>query len=158
MTNHCGSCTACCLVFNVPALDKDAGKWCQHCSVGVGCKIYEQRPTMCQDFSCLYLLSQEEGRPHLPPELRPDRCRIVFSPSTNERVMAGTILPNTPNALDRKGVRQLIESLVGGGMSVVLGTPKSTNRVLINREGAHPIRMTEPDESGMQYNIEEEER
>lgn len=153
MTNHCGTCTACCNVFDIPEIKKPAGKWCSDCAIGKGCKVYDTRPKMCAEFECLWLMSQEEGRPHLPPELRPDRCRIVFSPTTNDKVMAGTILPNSPDALDRKGVRQLIETFVGADVKVVVGTPMATNRIMLDRDGAHPVRMTEPDESGMQWSI-----
>ena len=90
MTNHCGTCTACCRIFDIPELKKPAGKWCEHCEIGRGCTIYSERPQMCIDFECLWLLSQkrEDSRERLAAELRPDRCKVVFSPSTNDRIMA----------------------------------------------------------------------
>lgn len=30
-------------------------EWCQHCDIGKGCKIYEQRPVECRDFTCGWL-------------------------------------------------------------------------------------------------------
>ena len=154
--NHCGSCTACCRIFDIPELKKPAGKWCEHCEIGRGCTIYESRPQMCVDFECLWLLSQkrEDFRERLAAELRPDRCKVVFSPSTNDRVMAATTMPGAPFAWKRHDVMALIKRLTSNGMGVVCGAPRSTTRTMIDREGMHEVHMTEPDEDGMQYNIE----
>ena len=155
MINHCGGCTACCRVFEIPELKKPAGTWCQHCAIGKGCKIYDDRPQMCVEFECLWLLSQkrEDPREHLPPELRPDKSKVVFSPSTNDHIMAATVMPGAGNVLDRNGVRNLIDNLVRGGMAVVVGLPRSTIRTMYDRNGVREVRMTEPDADGMQWNI-----
>jgi len=159
MTNHCGECTACCRVFAIAEMaEKKAGDWCQHCAIGKGCKVYDARPQTCREFECLWLMSQKRADPReqLPAHLRPDKCKIVFSPSTNPSIMAATVLPgHGGDALKRKGVRELVEALVRGGGAVVVGEPAATKRVLIDRDGWHPVRMTEPDEFGMQYNIPE---
>lgn len=55
---ECGSCTLCCKLMKVTELKKPALKWCKHCDVGVGCRIYENRPNECQQFSCMYLLDE----------------------------------------------------------------------------------------------------
>jgi hypothetical protein len=156
--NHCGTCTACCNIFAIAELpDKPAGKWCTHCAVGVGCKIYEQRPATCRMFECLWLISQKQADPRnrLPAELRPDKSKVVFSPTTNENVMAATTMPHSPDAWTHPRVTKLIDAMVRGGTAVVVGAPNATNRTLIDGEGAHPVRMTEPDENGMQFNIPE---
>ena len=157
--NHCGSCTACCRVFSIAEMpEKKAGDWCQHCAVGKGCKIYEKRPPTCVEFSCLWLLSQDRGpREKLPESLRPDRCKVVFSPSTNEQIMAATTMPNSPLAWQRDDVMSLINAMVKGGMSVVAGAPASTERTMVDRQGMHTVHLTEPDENGMQWNIEKEQ-
>jgi hypothetical protein len=160
-TNNCGTCTACCRIFDIPAISKPAGTWCQHCDIGKGCKIYDSRPEMCREFKCLWLLSQEREDPRekLAPELRPDRCKVVFSPSTNERIFAATTMPGSPTAWRRPVVLDLIKTLTSGRdyLAVVVGAPRSTQRTLIDRRGMHEVRMTEPDEHGMQYNIQEEQ-
>ena len=52
---ECGDCNLCCKLPNI-----DNGKfkkdytWCKHCEIGVGCKIYPQRPKICKDFKCLW--------------------------------------------------------------------------------------------------------
>ena len=160
MTNHCGTCTACCRVFEVPEVKSKAGDWCQHCNIGKGCNIYDARPKTCRDFECLWLMSQSRTDPRevLPPELRPDRCKVVFSPSTNENIMAATILPGSSAAMDRKSVLSLIHTLVNGGGNVVVGLPRSTERTMFTPQGAHTVYMTEPDEDGMQWNIATKEQ
>jgi uncharacterized protein len=153
--NHCGECNACCRVFEIPEINKPAGKWCEHCAISKGCTIYEDRPSMCVEFECLWLLSQRRMDPHeqLGPELRPDRCKVVFSPSTNDQIMAATTMPGSPDAWRKPKVRALISTLVKGGGAVVAGSPRSTRRVMIDVNGPREVYMTEPDENGMQWNI-----
>lgn len=156
--NLCGSCTACCRVFDIPQLEKPAGVWCQHCNVGKGCKIYEARPEPCVDFECLWLISQKrpEQVQRMPMSLRPDRCKVVFSPSTDERVMAALTMPGDPTAWRRPAVREVIDALVKRNeFSVVAGAARSTRRTMIDADGEHDVQMTEPDENGMQWNIPE---
>ena len=63
----CGTCTLCCKVFPVPDLAKPAGKWCQHCQPGKGCRIHETRPEVCRKFFCGWMVS-----PGLGPEWKPE--------------------------------------------------------------------------------------
>ena len=154
--NHCGECTACCRVFAIAEMpEKKAGDWCKHCAVGKGCKVYDERPRTCEEFSCLWLMSQKRSDPRerLAPELRPDRSKVVFSPSTDETIMAATLMPNAPAAHHRRDVQALIGTMVRNGVRVVVGTPAATTRIMFDRDGSHEVYMTEPDEDGMQWNI-----
>jgi hypothetical protein len=154
--NRCGTCTACCRVFAIAEMpEKKAGQWCQHCAVGKGCKVYDERPPTCVEFECLWLLSQKRSDPRerLSPELRPDRSKVVFSPSTDDTIMAATLMPNAPAAHHRRDVQALIGTMVRGGMRVVVGTPAATTRMMFDQQGNHEVYMTEPDEDGMQWNI-----
>ena len=45
----------CCKVYRIPVLNKQEGKWCAHCAIGSGCRIYEDRPEQCRSFVCLWL-------------------------------------------------------------------------------------------------------
>ena len=157
--NHCGTCTACCRVFAIPEIKKAAGVWCKSCTVGVGCQIYEQRPKPCVEFECLYLQARtrDDIRDHLPDELRPDRCKVVFHPTTDPEVMAATTMPDSPDAWRRKPVKKLIDRMVAAGYRVAVGGPASATRTLITSTGERTQRMTPPDENGMQFNIQEEQ-
>ena len=64
----------CCKVFKIPALSKPDGKWCAHCTIGVGCRIYQERPEQCRDFICLWL--QDET---MPQEWKPENSKMVLS-------------------------------------------------------------------------------
>jgi hypothetical protein len=156
MAGDCGSCTACCRVYAIPQLDppKPAGKWCTHCDIGKGCKVYDNRPTLCVDFQCLWLMSQSKDAP-LPAELRPDRCKVVFSPTTDPDIMSGITMPGAPDAWRRGQVRGLIGNMVKTGFRVVVGPPASTTKIMLDRKGEREVQMTEPDENGMQWSIGE---
>ncbi|WP_234903361.1 hypothetical protein [Agrobacterium vitis] len=54
----CGACTLCCRLPDIEALEKPANQWCRHCSVGQGCAIYADRPTLCRDFLCSWMQSR----------------------------------------------------------------------------------------------------
>ena len=150
--NACGSCTACCRVYAVPEANKPAGPWCQHCNIGKGCKIYETRPQVCVEFKCLWLQSRERPEDdHLAEELRPDRCKVVFSPTTNDMIMAGITMPGAPDAWRRPQVKRLIDMMVKGGMRVVVGAPGTLHKTMIDARGEREVEMTEPDENGMQW-------
>jgi hypothetical protein len=71
---ECGTCTLCCKVYEVPSLSKPAGKWCQHCTPGKGCGIWQTRPDHCRSFYCLWMTESGFG-----PEWKPDRARFVMS-------------------------------------------------------------------------------
>ena len=49
---ECGTCMLCCKVMAIDALGKPPGVWCRHIKRGVGCDIYEQRPSECRTFYC----------------------------------------------------------------------------------------------------------
>ncbi|WP_137131287.1 hypothetical protein [Rhizobium sp. FY34] len=59
---RCGTCTLCCRLPDIDALDKPANAWCRHCVAQEGCRIYEARPQLCRDFHCHWLSSQRLGR------------------------------------------------------------------------------------------------
>ncbi|MBP2561582.1 hypothetical protein J2857_004372 [Neorhizobium galegae] len=51
----CGTCTLCCRLPEIAALEKPADAWCGHCSEGQGCAIYPDRPQLCRDFLCRWM-------------------------------------------------------------------------------------------------------
>jgi hypothetical protein len=69
----CGTCTLCCKVFDVPAIDKAAGQWCRHCTPGGGCGIYETRPQQCRSFHCMWMTTDFLG-----PEWKPEKAKFVL--------------------------------------------------------------------------------
>lgn len=153
MAGECGSCTACCRVYAIPSLDKPAGKWCDHCAIGKGCTVYETRPELCVEFACLWLQSHQRGQ-GLPEEARPDRCKVVFTPTTNDGLMSAMCMPGSPDAWRKGPARKIIDTMLKGGMRVVAGLPQATTKVMIDQYGEREVQMTAPDENGMQWSVE----
>jgi hypothetical protein len=78
----CDGCTLCCKLLNIASLKKPRLVWCEHCSIGVGCGIYADRPGECADFYCTYRVS-----PQLGEEWKPSLCKMVVNfESANKRV------------------------------------------------------------------------
>lgn len=69
----CGSCSLCCKLLGIAALDKAAGSWCSHCAPPLGCSIYDSRPGECRTFSCVWLESAVLGS-----EWWPARSKMVL--------------------------------------------------------------------------------
>lgn len=53
----------CCTATFVPELKKEAGVQCKHCTNGNGCSIYDDRPTSCRTFQCMWLQGDLDSRP-----------------------------------------------------------------------------------------------
>lgn len=53
---ECGACTLCCKVLGIVEVESPQGKWCRHCAIGEGCRIYDLRPAPCREFACGYLV------------------------------------------------------------------------------------------------------
>lgn len=69
----CGSCSLCCKVIGIAALDKPAGRWCRHYARSVGCAIHAAAPSECRTFMCSWLIT-----PSLGEEWRPDCSKLVL--------------------------------------------------------------------------------
>ena len=50
----CRSCTLCCDLPDIDALDKPANTLCRHCVRDRGCRAYAARPATCRDFLCAW--------------------------------------------------------------------------------------------------------
>lgn len=63
-SRKCGDCTACCVIFEVPAVKKPQYEPCRHLC-DKGCGIHFRRPEMCRAFRCMWLtgFGEESGRP-----------------------------------------------------------------------------------------------
>lgn len=80
----CDGCTMCCkvLAIDAPELQKPQQTWCANCTIGTGCKIYEERPSPCRSFFCQY-----RKDPGLSEEWAPKKCKIIIDyEAENERL------------------------------------------------------------------------
>jgi hypothetical protein len=78
----CGTCTMCCKVLQIAALNKPHGIWCPHATPGHGCGIYADRPQECRTFHCGYLSSA------LSDEWHPVKSKIVLMADASGGVTA----------------------------------------------------------------------
>jgi hypothetical protein len=88
----CGTCTLCCKVYDVPVLEKVAGRWCSHCRPGQGCGIHATRPDHCRSFHCLWMTQTWIG-----PEWKPERSKIVLTIDPVNRFLLAQVDPGQPN-------------------------------------------------------------
>ena len=112
----CGTCTLCCHVLGVKEIEKPPLQWCQHCTVGVGCQVYDERPQQCRDFSCLWLSFPEA----FPEELKPNRCGVVcWSPVADGRVVFALTRPHAEMAWQKAGVHKFLRKMANAGHVVI---------------------------------------
>ena len=89
---------------------------CQHCS-GSNCTIYEDRPTQCRDFYCLW---RRVGT--MPDQLRPDRTGVMFTIEGNpqpqnpfEKVFVIARALNSVADFDKPIIREALNVFVSKG-------------------------------------------
>lgn len=94
---ECGTCTLCCKVYDVPALEKRAGVWCRHTLQGRGCGIHEDRPQHCRSFHCLWMTQGWLG-----PEWKPERAKMVLTVDPATRFLFVQVDPGSPGVWRRE--------------------------------------------------------
>jgi hypothetical protein len=129
----CGACTLCCKVYDVPAVESVAGRWCRHCQPGRGCKIWDNRPDQCRAFNCLWLTQDWLG-----PEWKPDRSKIVATMEPANQFLLFQVDPGSPNAWKREPYYGNIKAWAIGalerGRHVLVFVDKSATLVLPDRD------------------------
>ncbi len=130
---ECGECTVCCV--NLLISDKDFNKpadvACTHRVEKGGCKIYNDRPSVCRDWHCAWRFM-----PQLDDEWRPDRSGILLRSDEN-----GIIFQPIRDAKKVLTSARAIE-LIGGGVSQ--GIPMSMS--IPTKKGflSHGMSLNEP--------------
>jgi hypothetical protein len=143
-TRECGSCTLCCKVLAVAALDKPKGVWCRHCRPGKGCGIYEQRPPECRSFGCLWLAD-----PKFPDAFKPERSKLVFVLEANASRVVAHCDPGRPAAWRQPENYRLLKNMAAvsaaSGKQVVVALGDSYTAILIDRDV--PLGIVRPGQS-----------
>ena len=153
--NKCGGCTMCCKLPAVVEVQKPAMKWCKHCEIGKGCGIYETRPLTCSTFKCYWLVTQE-GNNTMPLRLRPDKTKAVISPTTSGNTVAVLVDRNMKDIWHKGEIYEVIKQMVDQGLRVVVGWDDGEDKIMLHKVGPQvigetKIKMTKPDENGMQW-------
>ena len=139
MTNHCGTCRACCRALGVSELEKPEWQMCSYVDRAVGCQIYDRRPQGCRDYACIWLQSQSGASP-LPAKLRPDRCGVVFD-SLNagpERTITARVPAGVVDRLEQPLVKAAITAMVSLGEKVVIRAGTRTSSPVGVTPADHP--------------------
>jgi len=89
----CQGCTMCCKIMGIPEIDKAPWQWCKHCDIGVGCKIYDERPSVCRSFYCRYLLHETLGE-----HWKPSVSKMLLTFDRAARNLAIRLDPARPHA------------------------------------------------------------
>jgi hypothetical protein len=79
--------------MGVEELKKPANVWCQHCEIGVGCKIHGEHPPTCKAFECLWLIDE-----HWPDSVKPDQSHVVMSATLDGERLVANVDATRPNA------------------------------------------------------------
>ncbi len=104
---ECGTCTMCCKVMTITYMDppKPGGKWCQHCSPGKGCAIWQNRPQGCADFNCDWRKNAQ-----LNDDWRPDRAGFVINQAAAHLPYEIIVDPGRPDAWRKEPYYSVLKS------------------------------------------------
>ena len=117
ITRNCGGCTACCKTHIGEEMKTKGGEYCDFCTVGNGCSIYEQRPFACQVYRCLWVCGKGEETD------RPDRLKIVMDLKGIKFKGNDVVVMNfwevEEGAIDQPRVQQIMVANIEAGNIVV---------------------------------------
>jgi hypothetical protein len=107
---QCGTCTLCCKLMGIEALDKPLGAWCAHCQPSKGCDIYPDRPQECRSFNCAWLLDESLGE-----EWYPKKSKIVLT-LERDRIIAH-VDPGAPDAWRKQPYFGVLNRMMQAGLT-----------------------------------------
>ena len=95
--SHCRTCTYCCSLPRIEALDKPAYRPCTHIAGG-GCSIFGQpeRPATCLAYACAYLTARMTEAPERNRIPHPLDCGAYFHRDPVEKVIFLFVDPARP--------------------------------------------------------------
>lgn len=126
----CGSCTLCCKVYEVPAVESAAGSWCRHCLPGRGCGIHETRPQHCRSFFCLWMTQDFLG-----PDWKPEKSRFVLTMDPTTRWLFAQVDPGAAAAWRKEPYYGQFKRWAGASSQpVIVFVNKSATAVLPDRD------------------------
>ena len=114
--HNCDGGTVCCKFMAVDEIEKPGHKWCQHCDIGIGCRIYEDRPESCRVYECLWLKTQKLDNP-IPLEIRPDKYRVVIGTANDGEDLILYVSQDQPDAWKREHFKQFVSNMQKKGVS-----------------------------------------
>jgi Fe-S-cluster containining protein len=120
---ECGECQGCCTVLPFVYADgtkKPANQRCEHLTAH-GCGIYQERPTMCREYECLWSLGVLEK-----DEERPDRIGLLLHREVRVAHPMAAMAVDMPFVLAEASARsradRAVERWAKAGLVVIRGT------------------------------------
>jgi hypothetical protein len=137
----CGDCQECCWVPEIPELGQQAYERCPH-QCESGCGVYDKRPTVCRDFTCLWLSGQFEEK-H-----RPDRIGLAVQDSTLftlayfgvPHIIVYSAVPRAELFCNSERMK-LLFSLAATGTNVIIDDPEG--RAVMGPDAHHIVSIPE---------------
>lgn len=131
---QCGTCSLCCKVPKVEpdepgGFSKPTNQWCQHCTKP-GCGIYDERPQVCREFGCMWLIN-----PAVPDHWKPEKSHIVlhFQEKKGQLELQVYVDRNYPQAWEAEPYCSELRKMVRLGFLV---TPKYRTRLILGDKEA----------------------
>ncbi len=126
---NCGSCTMCCSALEIPEFKKPAGPACSNCLAGGGCKIYLDRPQLCRDFECEWMMDRK-----LAANMRPDVIGTILMEDDDTGEYRAVCSPSKPLAWRNPRVFAHLVSVAKTGRTVVAKAGLTSWRVFASGE------------------------
>ena len=129
----CAGCTLCCFLLAVEEISKPALTECRHCTPGICCNIYGERPQQCRTYSCGYLQI-----PEVPDHWEPRRSKMVLQSVDDPPKIVVHVHPDWPRAWEAVpyygDLRTWSAAAIERGAHVYVVVGSSTTIILPDRD------------------------
>lgn len=117
----CRTCTYCCTLPLIEALDKPAYRPCRHIANG-GCSIYgrPERPAACAAYQCAYLTARLTEAPERNRIPHPLDCGAYFHRDPVEKVIFVFIDPKRPMLWKASALVDFLRLQLSGGFALFI--------------------------------------
>jgi len=119
------------------AINKPPNIICDHCNYTssletfIGCQIYENRPRVCVDFQCSWILDEEMGE-----DLKPSNCNVIFEKIRYTEIYLALVHFEQLDAWQEKPTRDYIQLLNDRGFPVIVTSyTRAPKTIFLPKEG-----------------------
>ncbi len=119
--SHCRTCTLCCTLPDILALDKPMYRPCRHIA-NAGCSIFgrPERPATCLAYECAYLQARQGDGPDRNRIPHPLEAGAYFHRDPVERAIVVFVDPAKPEAWKRSAIPDLLRPYLRSGFTLVV--------------------------------------
>lgn len=131
--SHCRTCTYCCSLPEIQALDKPAYHACRHIENG-GCAIFgkPERPSACTAYVCAYLAARLTDAPERNRIPHPLDCGAYFHRDPVEKVIFLFVDPQRPLLWKASTLVEFLRIQLGVGFALFV---TDRGRQMVVRDG-----------------------